>query len=148
MTREKAIEELKAASDEVVRHWDISTAELYAEAEIRIAAFETATKALKAEPCGDCVSREAVLEAIDDEDDLGFMGVFSNHHDAIKFKETIKALLAVDPEHKKGEWIEFDHGMGCRYLQCPYCGEFMSKSNNHSFCPNCGAELKEDRHEK
>ena len=49
MTNDEVIEELKAASDEVVRHWDISTPELYAEADKRIRALEIAIRALQRE---------------------------------------------------------------------------------------------------
>ena len=44
-------------------------------------------------------------------------------------------------ERPKGEWIEFDHGMGLVFLKCPFCGEFQNKADNHNFCPNCGARM-------
>ena len=45
-------------------------------------------------------------------------------------------------ERPKGEWIEFDHGMGIVFLKCSRCGEFQSRADNHSFCPNCGADMR------
>ena len=128
-------EEREEAIDIFEHNWTRLVNGDYTEEELNMA-ISKALEALKAEPCGDCVSREAVADM------AGLSDWFESSDDYNDFLNELEKLPSVTPEHKKGEWIEFDHGMGCRYLQCPYCGEFMSKSNNHSFCPNCGADMR------
>lgn len=56
MTTEEAIKELKDASDSEVRYGD--TEHHYNEVMKRIEAFDMAIKALKQQPCDDCISRQ------------------------------------------------------------------------------------------
>lgn len=62
MTNEEAINELKEASDSEVRYGDIK--HHHDEVMKRVVAFDMAIKALEAQPCEDCISRQAVDEYI------------------------------------------------------------------------------------
>ena len=80
----KAINEIKDASDEVVRHWDTRTKALYAEAEKRIMAFEMAIKALKAL---ETIKKE--IEHLEISGDYG-KGVMDCYEIIIKAKEEVE----------------------------------------------------------
>lgn len=67
--------------------------------------YDMGIKALEQEPCEDCISREAVITKIEDEDRLSFMGVFCDHDAAMGFRETIKELPSVNSQEPKTEWI-------------------------------------------
>lgn len=98
-------------------------------------ANELAIKALKQEPCDDCISREAAL------DDSG-LGEFHRYDDYVKMRNYLKSLPSVLPQPKVGRWVvlkdEYDDI--CEAV-CSCC----DKNGNHkwAFCPNCGAKMSE-----
>ena len=70
-------------------------------------------------------------------------------------KDTIRALPSVQPERKKGKWIDCD---GSEHWKCDKCGcragYWFNEENSSSweldmsewlsdFCPNCGADMRE-----
>lgn len=132
MTREKAIDLLDNLNGmiEDSRNSDYDTA------------FKMAIKALKQEPCEDCISRQAVLDEMYKRRVDG---------DAIT-AGFIKNLPPVTPQPKMGRWIvnEWDN-ISCSECGCTalydkvYPGESVFgkairvKSN---FCPTCGAKMK------
>lgn len=146
MTNEEAYEILKNSEC-------FGAVELYRKDEIE--AFNVALEALKAEPCGDAVSRKHLLSEIDKlmqspwfNNGKDFYDGTNTHYGYVERKEAveivrdmcIKAEPPVTP--KTGKWEEFDYGMGIIFLKCPFCGEFQSKAYNHNFCPNCGAKME------
>lgn len=106
-------------------------------------AVDTAIAALKAQPCMDCVSREAVIEVLD-----------WHEHEKCEIEnyireiaEDIKTLPPVQPERPKGEWLYPYYDK--RYKKCSECGKEFSVNLpwNAKYCPNCGAN-NERRSEK
>ena len=61
-------------------------------------ALENYIKMLEQQPCEDCISRADVINAIESEDKLSFMGAFCSHDCAMGFIETIKELPSVTPK--------------------------------------------------
>ena len=89
-------------------------------------------KEIKANPCEDCVSRQAVL-------DLLQMRLMP--------KEEYKAIYempSVTPVPKTGRWkrISMDkyiqHAMA--FYRCSECGKDII--GTHNYCPNCGAKME------
>ena len=56
----------------------------------------------------------------------------------------------IEPERKKGTWIEQDDSWDGVYYECSACGEPWTLidgtpwDNGMKFCPNCGAEMRDD----
>lgn len=57
----------------------------------------------------------------------------------------------IEPERKKGEWIEQDDAWDGVYYECSVCKEPFTlidgtpSENLYNFCPNCGADMREDQ---
>lgn len=59
--------------------------------------------------------------------------------------EIIKALPSVQPERLKGKWI---HQSKFSRVECDQCGKvFRNTFAPKNFCPNCGADMRGDKHE-
>jgi predicted amidophosphoribosyltransferase len=56
----------------------------------------------------------------------------------------------IEPQRKKGTWIEQDDSWDGVYYECSACGEPWTLidgtpwDNGMKFCPNCGAEMRDD----
>lgn len=97
--------------------------------------LDMAIEALEQEPCGDVISRQAVLDIIDS--DWKYEGM--EHY--------INELPPVNPqEPKTGHWkrISIDlyvqHAMA--YYQCSECGEKVI--GEHNYCQFCGARMESE----
>ena len=94
-------------------------------------ALDMAIKALKQEPCDDCISRQALQEWIKDKT-FGDIVVASEHN--------FDCLPPVTPQPKTGHWKSTIDGKPI----CSECG-FVSESEDGYFvshyCPNCGAKM-------
>ncbi len=105
---------------------------------------EWLNKALEAQPCEDCISRQAVLDVINFEDKWLFDAKSHNADTHIAFsglESRVKALPSVTPQRPKGKWIEY-----CGGLQCSECGWEVDDEyylGQRVACPNCGAEMEE-----
>ena len=115
---------------------------------ITIDACREAIIALKAEPCEDAVSREAVLDAIDKwvKDKSTYIALAIN--EGMSLLERIKALPPVTPKPKTGYWIDdcpmmTDEGL-VRVIRCSCCNEqrkdYYGVSKN--YCPKCGTKME------
>jgi hypothetical protein len=121
-------------------------------------------KMLQAEPCEDAISRQAVLNTLDNMDKvLDEDRTVENYKDLLK--ECYEVLPSVKPvaciatvkfskedmqelveekmkdivvEHKKGKWMKSNIG-GAKV--CSLCQVHMGLSN-FKFCPSCGAEME------
>ena len=57
--------------------------------------------------------------------------------------------LTIEPQRKKGKWIEQDDSWDGVYYECSACGEPWTTidgtpwDNGMNFCPHCGAEMRE-----
>jgi hypothetical protein len=88
MTKEQAIEEINKAFEPAFANYIIT------------ALTEGATvsdKALEQQPSDDCVSRQAVLETIEDCNSDGLKDIFCSYNDGERFKEYINKLPPVTP---------------------------------------------------
>lgn len=154
MKWEEAIEVLQ----EHLEHWQRLLAEHICEKKEgteTLEALEMAIKALKMEPCEDCISRQEVLSEIEK---VCFGKYF------VKFRidngsngtrdymiKYIKAMSSVQPEQKMGHWIYDNIANNWR---CDKCGEtpktmgyvgtadFMAK--HFKYCNHCGTKMQED----
>ena len=53
-------------------------------------------------------------------------------------REVLK-LPTIEPERKKGEWIDKGDPLT---LRCSKCGYRVARYNNTNFCPNCGNDKR------
>lgn len=91
-----------------------------------IEAYKLAIEALKTKPCEDCISRQTVLDIV-------------NNPLNIRLDEIIKKLPPVTPKSKTAHWIHFansDDCSGCGWS----IGKYISPSD---YCPKCGARMIE-----
>lgn len=96
--------------------------------------FERALEVLKAEPCEDAVSREAVMQTLYD------YGCESEIQDAVA------DLPPVTPKRKTGHWIMTSDYLttaygSIDYVKCSCCGEDSLEEGD--YCPNCGEKMVE-----
>ena len=95
-----------------------------------------AIKALEQEPCEDCISRQAVIDALShmcSEDEHGITVSRAN------VNSMLRVLPPVTPQPKTAHWIHFansDDCSGCGWST----GKYISPSD---YCPKCGARMIE-----
>lgn len=82
---------------------------------------ERAISALQAQADGDCISRQAAIEAV----------IYAK--DDLDAERTIRRLPSAQPERKKGKWIDDN---------CSECGFYVYHGDMRNFCPKCGAKMK------
>lgn len=59
--------------------------------------------------------------------------------------EVINKLPSMQPERPKGNWI---HQAKFSRVECDQCGKvFRNTFAPKNFCPNCGADMRGDKHE-
>lgn len=111
-----------------------------------IGAYKLAIEALKAKPCEDCVSRQAVLELIRAD---------WKYDNLEPYVENLPPVNLCKP--KTGHWVEENVNEWSRKVFCSECGcqppfEHVSNSDVYStsgygiinktkFCPNCGTRM-------
>ena len=124
MTREEAIKELSV--------------EYFGDSEKIREAKKMAIKALNQEPCGDAISRQAVLDLM---------------HLRLMPKEEYMAvynLPSVQPKPRKGHWVSAKVGrfFPSNDYKCSKCGNILDFDGvncgrgDANFCPNCGADMR------
>lgn len=130
--------------------------------------LDMAIKALEQQPCEDCISRQAVIDIVDLEDEWLYDAKSHNTDTNTAFstiKLKITALPSVTPELIKGRWIEdaktYYEELNKRGLRVdeytPYftddiaCSECLAKysvldneTQFFKYCPNCGAKTEVD----
>lgn len=74
----------------------------------------------------------------------------------LKWVNEVDIVTAINPnvvERKKGEWLDdsldgiLPMGIECRWQKCSCCGNSISRLSIQqlpNFCPNCGAEMREE----
>ena len=95
-------------------------------------------KALEQQPCEDCISREAAIEAISNE---LMCGAVVDQCGLETAYDLIKDLPPVEPERKIGKWIDDGDCIICN--KCYKAFSWPSIIFATNFCPNCGAKMKE-----
>lgn len=107
----------------------------------------TIIKALKQESCEDCISRQAVLDALDKSK---YSNEFCEEHNidwSINLGMAhivVNELKPVTPQPKIGHWIEHPHEAGENWEYSRYeCSECHVWTDDDSdYCPNCGAKME------
>jgi ribosomal protein L37E len=130
MTREKAINHIR---------YGIIEGNYPLPKELGIEACEMAIEALEQQPCDDCISRQAVLDMLEDINaETEGVGFYYEH-----YVEYIKNLPPVTPQPKIGRWINID----ATHSKCDRCGavfEIASENGESNYCPNCGAKMESE----
>lgn len=104
-------------------------------------ALNKAIKALEQAPCEDAISRQAVLDAIEDDNRNGHYSCFASNYDAQCFKGVIGELPSVNPqEPQSGYWQKHTDASGNSWHACPACGHIAYTLTR--FCPDCGTRLE------
>jgi len=125
--------------------------------------LDLSIKALEAEPCGDAISRQAAIDALDCingvEEVLRSLPPAQSEltdEQVIEYckKKGYKIVAedlfnpSVQPEPKEGHWIPHETPDGGVQYECSRCGvlwEFNDGSpedNEVYFCPKCGAKMQ------
>ena len=143
MTREEAIERLKT---DIYKYADFT--ENPNENEFWMA-FDMAIESLGQEPCEDCISRQAVLKAIDVKawefcDYLIRNGRNDEQKPVSHFADNLREyvgedLPSVTPQPKTGHWKKI---ATYPLYECSKC-KLESMLNTWDYCPNCGCRMVE-----
>lgn len=57
----------------------------------------------------------------------------------VAYKDQIDDLPAIEPERKKGEWIDKEGGIAT----CSVCGNRWGVWSTMKYCPDCGADMRQ-----
>lgn len=95
------------------------------------------------EPCEEAISRKAVLNTLDNMDD-----VLDEDRTVEIYKmlltECVTVLPSVTPKPKTGHWIYTGDYLTDGMLKCSECGEEIDVSESYyDFCPVCGCRMVE-----
>ena len=143
MTKEENI----ATLNEHLEHWKRLLSEKICDhsyGEKTIDALQNAIKALEQEPCGDCISRQAVINAIKNYASMLWEKYYEQVPEST-ILEMIQELPSVTPQPKVGRWKRINkekyvqHAMS--YYRCSECGKDII--GTHNYCPNCGCKMQE-----
>lgn len=98
---------------------------------------------LDQEPCEDCISRQAAIDALShmcSEDENGITVSRAN------VNSVLKAMPPVTPKPKMGRWIDegfYAEGHSEHAYRCSECDEhYIGYVGEFKHCPNCGATMK------
>ena len=110
--------------------------------------FDLAIKGLEQQPCEDCISREALLDKL--EEPMNWTdseAELQEQRDYEGFIELVKSMPSITPTRPKGKWIHWTDDYK-DYVTCSCCeygeeGEVLL-SDKTPFCPICGADMRGD----
>lgn len=95
----------------------------------------------EAQPCEDCISREAVIEKLKQEEKILYTPTGMNY-----LIRAIKALPSVTPTRPTGQWIDIDCQSYTWQIKCPFCNHSRSMMSTQgiypNYCENCGARME------
>lgn len=90
-------------------------------------ALDVAIKALEQDPCEDAISRQTVIDAIEDDNRNGHYSCFASNNDAECFKQIIRDLPSV---HSKQKWIPVSERLPDNDCECWVTVTFVSGMRN------------------
>lgn len=95
--------------------------------------FNTTEAKIYGESCEDCISRQAMHNAID-------AGYWTGN----ELAKIIDSLPSVKPTRPKGKWIIHGSGDGYKKWHCSECEMLVRDPQKpwYKHCPNCGAEME------
>ena len=156
MTNEEAISlinKLFLKADFTDAYGDMEDTESYEEA------IKTVTEVLKQDPCEDCISRQAVTDALNKY--FARIGKLKRRGLTIGEKAIsldmvgiIKNLPLVTPQPKVGQWeyVRYDYNPNIGNWHCSECRNIVIECVNkyteggiptYNYCPNCGSKMIE-----
>ena len=104
-------------------------------------AFDMAIEALEQQPCEDCISRQAVIDAVHKEFDECLVWDESGETTANEVEQILEGLPSVTPQPKAGEWMHpYKSDIAC---ECSECHIQIPITKDFNYCPNCGAKMKD-----
>lgn len=84
----------------------------------------------------DCISKEQAIKAMQESE-------FGYTFEVDVAIEAVKALPTVEPERRKGEWIDGMPYVNSHWKVCSECHVSAPDScGGFNFCPNCGADMR------
>ena len=91
----------------------------------------------------DLISRQAAFIALNKRAENVSLKTRIGLLDAVR---VIDELPSVEPERKKGKWIEGKKTPGYTKWNCSECGLLVRNSQKpwYEYCPNCGARMEVD----
>ena len=111
-------------------------------------ALNMAIQALGQEPCNDAISRQAVLDYIDN-----MPSTLTADGRRMIRRRTLEEYISdtlppVTPEPKMGRWIEMLDDLEEKTYKCSECGEYALEDGwepwPSKFCPYCGTKMEEE----
>lgn len=90
----------------------------------------------------DLISRQEALDTLNDEFTIiGKTNAIIVQDYIRRVKNRLHDLPSAQPERKKGRWLPFDPPL----FRCSECGATReNKTFMENFCPNCGADLRQE----
>ena len=111
-------------------------------------ALDLAIEVLEQQPCEDCISREALLDKL--EEPMNWTdseAEIQEQRDYEGFIELVKSMPSITPSRPKGKWIHWTDDYK-DYVTCSCCGYGeegeVLLSDKTPFCPICGADMRGD----
>jgi hypothetical protein len=112
--------------------------------------FDLASKALEQQPCEDCISREVLLDKL--EEPMNWTdseAELQEQRDYEGFIELVKSMPSITPTRHKGKWIAQDiHNCHTDFKcsECSYIHNFTHPYGEptavYPYCPICGADMR------
>ena len=84
------------------------------------------------------ISRQGVIDAIEDENSKGHYSCFASYSDAQKFKQIVNELPSAE---RTGHWIRTTPA---KLYECSACGQnvLTTDIDCYNYCHGCGARMK------
>ena len=108
----------------------------------------------------DTISRQAAIDALDFGaellrralDDMNLVGNEREKYEwglglSESYIADMKDLPSAQPERKKGRWINHRKDRGHHIADCDQCGgtlQWLDPDERPNFCPDCGADMREE----
>lgn len=96
------------------------------------------------------IDADALLKKIEEDADFYLVGDDENSKAVgstlLDVKEQINAMPTVEPQRMRGKWIlHIDNLFPVEStMECNQCHEHQPVTIDDNFCPNCGADMREE----